>query len=166
MVESARATVEVEAEGTVSVLLRLDVEVHAGWLHELELVDQEKLDRVMAVQSRLNCLTLFATKEGRLEWQTAGAAHRVDQGVALAGQLQPASQDLLAAFEETTKDESKASVHRPSSIVVRHSVVASYKVSARSFVLLTPDARHLSSEFRWKFMNARRQPTTANYTPD
>jgi hypothetical protein len=39
VVESARATVDVEPEGTVYVLLRLDVEVHAGWLHELELVD-------------------------------------------------------------------------------------------------------------------------------
>ena len=39
VVESAHATVEVEPKGTVFVLLRLDVEVHAGWLHELELVD-------------------------------------------------------------------------------------------------------------------------------
>jgi hypothetical protein len=39
VVESAHATVEVEPKGTVYVLLRLDVEVHAGWLHELELVD-------------------------------------------------------------------------------------------------------------------------------
>jgi len=39
VVESARATVEVEPEGSVYVLLRLDVEIHAGWLHELELVD-------------------------------------------------------------------------------------------------------------------------------
>ena len=39
VVQSARATVEVEPEGSVYVLLRLDVEVHAGWLHELELVD-------------------------------------------------------------------------------------------------------------------------------
>ena len=28
------------------------------------------------------------------------------------------------------------------------------------------DTRHLPSEFRWKFINARRQPTTANYTPN
>jgi hypothetical protein len=39
VVHSARATVEVEREATLYVLLRLDVEVHAGWLHELELVD-------------------------------------------------------------------------------------------------------------------------------
>ena len=39
VVHSARATVEVEREATLYVLLRLEVEVHAGWLHELELVD-------------------------------------------------------------------------------------------------------------------------------
>jgi hypothetical protein len=39
VVQSARATVEVEPEATLYILLRLDVEVHAGWLHELELVD-------------------------------------------------------------------------------------------------------------------------------
>jgi hypothetical protein len=39
VVQSARATVEVEPDATLSILLRLDVEVHAGWLHELELVD-------------------------------------------------------------------------------------------------------------------------------
>jgi hypothetical protein len=39
VVQSARATVEIEPEATVYVLLRLDVEVHAGWLHEMELVD-------------------------------------------------------------------------------------------------------------------------------
>jgi hypothetical protein len=39
VVHSARATVEVEREATLYILLRLDVEVHAGWLHELELVD-------------------------------------------------------------------------------------------------------------------------------
>jgi hypothetical protein len=48
VVHSARATVEVEREATLYVLLRLDVEVHAGWLHELELVDlgpEVELDR-------------------------------------------------------------------------------------------------------------------------
>ena len=39
VVKGARATVDVERDATLSVLLRLDVEVHAGWLHELELVD-------------------------------------------------------------------------------------------------------------------------------
>jgi hypothetical protein len=39
VVQSARATVEIEPEAAVYVLLRLDVEVHAGWLHEMELVD-------------------------------------------------------------------------------------------------------------------------------
>jgi hypothetical protein len=39
IVHSASARVEVEADATLQVLLRLDVEVHAGWLHELELVD-------------------------------------------------------------------------------------------------------------------------------
>lgn len=39
VVQSARATVEVEPDSKLSILLRLDVEVHAGWLHELELVD-------------------------------------------------------------------------------------------------------------------------------
>ena len=39
VVHSASARVEVEPEATLYVLLRLDVEVHAGWLHELELVD-------------------------------------------------------------------------------------------------------------------------------
>ena len=39
VVHSAPATVEVEREATLYVLLRLEVEVHAGWLHELELVD-------------------------------------------------------------------------------------------------------------------------------
>jgi len=39
VVKGARATVDVERDATLSVLLRLDVEVYAGWLHELELVD-------------------------------------------------------------------------------------------------------------------------------
>lgn len=39
VVKGARATVDVERDATLSILLRLDVEVHAGWLHELELVD-------------------------------------------------------------------------------------------------------------------------------
>ncbi len=39
VVQSARATVEVEPDSTLNILLRLDVEVHAGWLQELELVD-------------------------------------------------------------------------------------------------------------------------------
>lgn len=39
VVKGARATVEVEHDATLSILLRLDVEVHAGWLHALELVD-------------------------------------------------------------------------------------------------------------------------------
>jgi len=39
VVKGARATVNVERDATLSILLRLDVEVHAGWLHELELVD-------------------------------------------------------------------------------------------------------------------------------
>ena len=39
VVKGARATVDVERDATLSVLLRLDVEIHAGWLHELELVD-------------------------------------------------------------------------------------------------------------------------------
>jgi hypothetical protein len=37
LVKSARATVDVERDATLSILLRLDVEVHAGWLHEIEL---------------------------------------------------------------------------------------------------------------------------------
>jgi hypothetical protein len=37
VVEGARATVDVERDATLSILLRLDVEVHAGWLHEMEL---------------------------------------------------------------------------------------------------------------------------------
>jgi hypothetical protein len=39
VVHSARATVEVERDATLYILLQLDVEVDAGWLHELELVD-------------------------------------------------------------------------------------------------------------------------------
>lgn len=39
VVKGARATVDVERDATLSILLRLDVEVAAGWLHELELVD-------------------------------------------------------------------------------------------------------------------------------
>jgi hypothetical protein len=39
VVKGARATVDVERDATLSILLRLDVEIHAGWLHELELVD-------------------------------------------------------------------------------------------------------------------------------
>ena len=48
VVKSARATVDVERDTTLTVLLRLDVDVHAGWLHELDLVDLGKgveLDR-------------------------------------------------------------------------------------------------------------------------
>ena len=37
VVKGARATVDVESNATLSILLRLDVEVHAGWLHEMEL---------------------------------------------------------------------------------------------------------------------------------
>ena len=37
VVKGARATVDVEPDATLSILLRLDVEVHAGWLHEMEL---------------------------------------------------------------------------------------------------------------------------------
>ena len=37
VVKSARATVDIEGDATLSILLRLDVEVHAGWLHEMEL---------------------------------------------------------------------------------------------------------------------------------
>lgn len=39
VVNGARATVDIERDATLSILLRLDVEVHAGWLQELELVD-------------------------------------------------------------------------------------------------------------------------------
>lgn len=39
VVKGARATVDVERDATLNILLRLDVEVHAGWLHELDLVD-------------------------------------------------------------------------------------------------------------------------------
>lgn len=38
VVKSARATVDLEGNATLSILLRLDVQVHAGWLRELELV--------------------------------------------------------------------------------------------------------------------------------
>lgn len=37
VVKSADATVDVGPDASMSVLLKLDVEVHAGWLHELEL---------------------------------------------------------------------------------------------------------------------------------
>ncbi|MDH3199962.1 MAG: hypothetical protein OEM15_03615 [Myxococcales bacterium] len=37
VVKSADATVEVDPDASMSVLLKLDVEVQAGWLHELEL---------------------------------------------------------------------------------------------------------------------------------
>jgi hypothetical protein len=37
VVKGARATVDVEPDATLNILLRLDVEVHAGWLHEMEL---------------------------------------------------------------------------------------------------------------------------------
>ena len=37
IVKSADATVDVSPDTSMSVLLKLDVEVHAGWLHELEL---------------------------------------------------------------------------------------------------------------------------------
>lgn len=39
VVKGARATVDIERDATLKILLRLDVEIHAGWLHELELVD-------------------------------------------------------------------------------------------------------------------------------
>ena len=39
VVHSAGATVEVQPDATLHVLLRLDIEVHAGWLQELELID-------------------------------------------------------------------------------------------------------------------------------
>ena len=39
VVKGARATVDVERDATLSILLRLDVEVHAGWLHEIELAE-------------------------------------------------------------------------------------------------------------------------------
>jgi hypothetical protein len=37
VVKGARATVDIERDATLSILLRLDVEVHAGWLHEMQL---------------------------------------------------------------------------------------------------------------------------------
>ncbi|MDH3727135.1 MAG: hypothetical protein OER77_06365 [Myxococcales bacterium] len=37
VVKSADAMVEVDPDASMSVLLKLDVQVHAGWLHELEL---------------------------------------------------------------------------------------------------------------------------------
>ncbi|TFH28048.1 MAG: hypothetical protein E4H00_09015, partial [Myxococcales bacterium] len=37
VVKGARATVDIERDATLSVLLRLDVEVHAGWLQEMQL---------------------------------------------------------------------------------------------------------------------------------
>jgi len=37
VVKGARATVDIERDATLNILLRLDVEVHAGWLHEMEL---------------------------------------------------------------------------------------------------------------------------------
>ena len=37
VVKGAQATVDVERDATLSIVLRLDVEVHAGWLHEIEL---------------------------------------------------------------------------------------------------------------------------------
>ena len=39
VVKGAKATVDLERDATLNILLRLDVEVHAGWLHELDLVD-------------------------------------------------------------------------------------------------------------------------------
>lgn len=39
VVHSARATVDVQRDAHVQVLLRLGVEVHAGWLREIEIVD-------------------------------------------------------------------------------------------------------------------------------
>jgi len=48
VVKGAKATVEVERDATLSVLLRLDIEVHAGWLQEIELAElgaEVELDR-------------------------------------------------------------------------------------------------------------------------
>ena len=39
VVKGAKATVDLERDATLNILLRLDVQVHAGWLHELELID-------------------------------------------------------------------------------------------------------------------------------
>jgi hypothetical protein len=39
VVHSARATVDLKRDASLDVLLRLDVEVQAGWLHEVEIVD-------------------------------------------------------------------------------------------------------------------------------
>jgi len=39
VVKSAHASVDIDSDGTLHVLLRLDVDVLAGWLHELELAD-------------------------------------------------------------------------------------------------------------------------------
>ncbi len=39
VVKSARASVDVERDATLSVLLRLDIEVDAGWLQEVELAE-------------------------------------------------------------------------------------------------------------------------------
>jgi hypothetical protein len=61
VVQSARATVEVERDSRLYILLRLDVEVHAGWLQELELVDlglDVELDR--------NRPPYFRSEEGEL----------------------------------------------------------------------------------------------------
>lgn len=39
VVKGAKATVDLERDATLNILLRLDIQVHAGWLHELELID-------------------------------------------------------------------------------------------------------------------------------
>ena len=70
VVHSARATVEIEREATLYILLRLDVEVHAGWLHELELVDlgaDVELDRYRPPYFRSEEGEVFRPEAERLE---------------------------------------------------------------------------------------------------
>jgi len=95
-------------------------------LLELELVNQEGLDQVMAIQSKLNCLALFATKEGRLEWQ---------DGLVNLKDFTPAPMSPLLALYEGVKDFARDEVVHP--------LLAQLAFSA---VCLSDDAQALLAE--------------------
>ncbi len=86
VVKSADATVDVDAEAWMSVLLKLDVEVQAGWLHQLELagvgpgveLDRRRPPYLYAVDGEVYRPQAEITEDGliRLSFERRGAPRK------------------------------------------------------------------------------------------
>ena len=93
VVKSADATVDVGADASMSVLLRLDVEVHAGWLHELELaglgpdveIDQRRPPYLRSDDGEIYRPEVDVTEDGliRLSFERRGAPRKGEYRVLL-----------------------------------------------------------------------------------